>query len=141
MSHLITAFMVAAFISYSTITFGQSELVDASPESVPGATTVDTVKAKALFEQEAAFVDLRKENMWNSGRIPGAIWLDYQTAFTQEALEAEVGKDEKVVFYCSGERCPRSSQACVKAQEWGYQEVYYYREGFPTWKNAGNPVE
>jgi rhodanese-related sulfurtransferase len=118
-----------------------SELVEATPESVPGATTVDATEAKALFDKEAAFVDLRKENVWNSGRVPGAIWMDFKVAFNQKALEAEVDKDEKVVFYCSGVRCPRSSKAAVKALAWGYTDVYYFRDGFPAWKNAGYPVE
>ena len=118
-----------------------SELVDATPESVPGCTTVDAAAAKALFDNEAAFVDLRKENMWNNGRIPGAIWLDFKKAFNAEALQGEVAKDEAVVFYCSGVRCPRSAKASEKALAWGYSKVYYFRSGFPAWKNAGYPIE
>ncbi len=118
-----------------------SELVESTPESVPGATTVDAVAAKKLFDQEAAFVDLRKENVWNSGRVPGAIWLDFKNAFNEGTLTAEIEKDEKVVFYCSGVRCPRSSKAATKALAWGYSDVYYFREGFPAWKKAGFPVE
>jgi rhodanese-related sulfurtransferase len=118
-----------------------SELVDATPTSVPGATTVDAAAAKQLFDAEAAFVDLRKENVWNSGRIPGAIWLDFKKSFTEETLAAEVDKDEKLVFYCSGVRCPRSAKASTKALAWGYSDVYYFRDGFPAWKSAGYPVE
>ena len=118
-----------------------SELVDATPASVPGATTVDAPMAKQLFDEEAAFVDLRKENVWNAGRVPGAIWLDFKKGFNKDALAAEVDADEKVVFYCSGTRCPRSSKASTKALAWGYQQVYYFRDGFPAWKNAGYPVE
>ena len=118
-----------------------SELVDATPASVPGCTTVDAAAAKALFDNEAAFVDLRKENMWNNGRVPGAIWLDFKQAFNQEALQSEVDKDEALVFYCSGVRCPRSAKASEKAIAWGYSKVYYFRSGFPAWKNAGYPVE
>ena len=36
-----------------------------------------------LFEDEAAFIDLRKDPAWNAGRIPGAIHLDFKTAFSQ----------------------------------------------------------
>jgi rhodanese-related sulfurtransferase len=118
-----------------------SELVDSTPEAVDGATTVDAAAAKDLFDQEAAFVDLRKENMWNAGRVPGAIWLDFKEAFSREALEAEVGKDEALVFYCSGVRCPRSAKAATQALSWGYDKVYYFRGGYPDWKNAGLPIE
>ena len=118
-----------------------SELVKSTPENVPGAATVDATAAKKLFDQEAAFIDLRKENVWNSGRVPGAIWLDFKNAFNEGALSNEVDKDEKVVFYCSGVRCPRSSKAATKALAWGYTDVYYFREGFPAWKKAGYPIE
>ncbi len=141
MTRVLTTLSAILFMALSSAANGASELVKATPESVAGATTVDASQAKALFDEEAAFVDLRKENMWNSGRIPGAIWLDFKTAFSAEALVAEVGKDEKVVFYCSGVRCPRSSKAAIKAVEWGYSQVYYFRDGFPAWKNAKYPVE
>jgi rhodanese-related sulfurtransferase len=118
-----------------------SELVKSTPESVPGATTVDALAAKDLFDNEAAFIDLRKENVWNAGRIPGAIWLDFKNGYNESALAAEVGKDEEVVFYCSGVRCPRSAKAAASALDWGYQKVYYFRGGYPEWKNAGLPVE
>lgn len=118
-----------------------TELVQSTPENVAGATTVDAAAAKQLFDQEAAFVDLRKENVWNSGRIPGAIWMDFKNAFSEQTIEAEVGKDEKLVFYCSGIRCPRSAKASKKALSWGYRQVYYFRGGFPEWKTAGLPIE
>lgn len=130
--------MILAIATQSAVA---TELVKSTPDSVPGATTVDAAMAKQLFDQEAAFVDLRKENVWNSGRVPGAIWIDFKTSFNQAALVAEVDKGEKVVFYCSGVRCPRSSKAASKALAWGYTDVYYFREGFPAWKNAGYPIE
>ncbi len=119
----------------------ESELVQATPETVSGATTVDAAAAIKLFEDEAAFLDLRKEPAWNAGRVPGAIHLDFKKMFNQEALLKEVDKDEAVVFYCSGVRCPRSTKASEMAVSWGFTRVYYFREGFPAWKTAGYPVE
>ena len=133
--------LIGAVLSVAAFPVVASELVKATPEHVPGATTVDAAAAKALFDKEAAFVDLRKENVWNGGRIPGAIWMDFKKAFNEQALGAEVDKGEKVVFYCSGVRCPRSSKAAAKALTWGYGQVYYFRDGFPAWKTAGYPVE
>lgn len=112
-----------------------------SPATVEGATTVDTAKASELFDAEVAFVDARKDSDWDAGRIPGAIHLDVKKALTPESLEAEVKKDEPVVFYCNGHKCMRSSKASAMAVSWGWKKVYYYRDGFPAWKAAGNPVE
>jgi len=116
-------------------------LAEVSPVTIAGATTVDTAKARVLFDQEAAFVDVRKDSDWDAGRIPGAIHIELKKVFSPETLEAEVKKDEPVVFYCNGEKCMRSSKATAKAVKWGWSKVYYYRDGFPAWKAEGNPIE
>ena len=121
--------------------FAGAAMAKESPMTVEGATTVDTAKAHQLFEQEVAFVDARKDSDWDAGRIPGAIHLDVKKALTEDALAAEVKKDEPVVFYCNGHHCMRSSKASAMAVSWGWKKVYYYRDGFPAWKAAGNPVE
>jgi rhodanese-related sulfurtransferase len=46
-----------------------------------------------------------------------------------------------VVFYCNGHACHRSSKASKLAVGWGWKKVYYYRDGFPAWKAANNPIE
>jgi rhodanese-related sulfurtransferase len=114
---------------------------EVSPMQVDGAVTVDTAAAKALFDQQVAFVDVRKDGDWDAGRIPGAIHLDIKGKYTADALGAEVQKDEPVVVYCNGESCMRSSDAAKMAVSWGFSKVHYYRDGFPAWKAAGNPVE
>ncbi len=116
-------------------------MADVSPVTVSGATTVDTAKARELFDQEVAFLDVRKNSDWDAGRVPGAIHLELKKVYTADSLGAEVKKDEPVVIYCNGESCLRSSVASTKAVEWGWGKVYYYRDGFPAWKAAGNPVE
>jgi rhodanese-related sulfurtransferase len=112
-----------------------------SPMHIDGATTIDTAKARSLFEEEAAFIDVRKDSDWDAGRIPGAVHLDIKSAFNDANLSRDVQKNDPVVFYCNGESCMRSSDASRMAVGWGYNKVYYYRDGFPSWKSAGNPVE
>ncbi len=112
-----------------------------SPETVAGATTVDGAKAKALFDKGAVFVDMRSDKDWGAGRIPGAVFLELKTNFTEASLGAKVKKDQDVVMYCNGVSCLRSSEASAKAVGWGYKKVHYYRLGFPDWKAAGYPVE
>ncbi|WP_052741744.1 rhodanese-like domain-containing protein [Kiloniella litopenaei] len=114
---------------------------EVSPTDVSGATTVNTAEAKALFDEGVYFVDVRKDSDWEAGRVPDAIHIELKKVFSDETLTAEVEKDAKVVIYCNGEKCLRSSQAAAKAVEWGFSNVYYYRDGFPAWKAAGNPVE
>ncbi len=112
-----------------------------SPTSVDGATTVDTAKAKALFDQGVIFIDVRKDKDWNAGRIPDAVHIELKKVLSEKTLSKEVKQNQEVVMYCNGEKCMRSSKASTKAVAWGFSKVYYYRDGFPAWKAAGNPVE
>jgi rhodanese-related sulfurtransferase len=112
-----------------------------SPETVPGATTIDTAKAKTLFDRGAIFIDVRNHADWEAGRIPGAIHLELDKVFTEASLSAVARPDQEVVMYCNGTKCPRSSQAAASAVSWGFARVYYYRLGFPDWQGSGYPVE
>ncbi len=111
-----------------------------SPTEVAGATTVDSIAAKILFDRGVPFVDVRGDARWKDGHIPGAVSLDLKQGFSEAALSQVVAKDQEVVIYCMGPRCLRSSKACAKAVGWGFEKVYYLREGVPGWKAAGYPV-
>ena len=112
-----------------------------SPETVPGAITIDTTRAKPLFDSGAIFVDVRNDADWEAGRIPGAVHLELDKVFTEASLRAAARPDQEVVMYCNGTKCPRSSQAAASAVSWGFSRVFYYRLGFPDWQAAGYPVE
>lgn len=112
-----------------------------SPMTVNGATTVDVAKAKELFEAGVVFVDPRRDSDWEAGRIPGAVHLELKSNFNEANLSAAVGKEDPVVFYCNGPKCARAAEASEMAVGWGYTKVNYFRDGFPAWQAAGNPVE
>ncbi len=112
-----------------------------SPMVIEGAKTVTTEEAKKLFDDGVLFIDVRKDKDWNAGRVSDAVQLNVKTKLSEETMLAEMKKGDPVVIYCNGEKCMRSSKACKKAVEWGFTNVYYYRDGFPAWKNAGYPVE
>ena len=55
-----------------------------SPETVEGATTISTVEAKQLFDQGAVFLDVRSDQDWEAGRIPGSKHLELKKVFSEE---------------------------------------------------------
>jgi rhodanese-related sulfurtransferase len=114
--------------------------VGTSPLTIEGATTVDPATAKTLFDRAVPFIDVRDDADWNAGHIPGAVHLELYNVFSEAKLTDVVNKDEEVVFYCQGTSCGLSSSACVSAVSWGFERVYYFREGFPGWKAAGYPI-
>lgn len=112
-----------------------------SPMSVAGAKTVDTEAAHQLFKSGALFIDVRRDSDWDAGRIVGAAHIELKKVYSAETLGAEAAKDEAIVIYCNGPKCPRSAAACEKAVAWGYSNVNYYRDGLPAWQMAGYPTE
>lgn len=131
-SLIITGFL------FATTAWAEDQV---SPLNVDGATTINTIKAKALFDEGVAFIDVRKDKDWAAGRIPDAIHIELKKKLNEISLGENVKKDEKLVLYCNGESCMRSSKATTMAVGWGFTKVYYYRDGFPAWKGASYPVE
>ncbi|SCA57672.1 Rhodanese domain protein [Candidatus Terasakiella magnetica] len=130
--------LIAGLIAFST---SPVSAADVAPEAVVGAETIDVAKAKALHEQEALFVDLRMEEDFNKGHIPGAESMNIAGAFNKDAFELLADQDQIVVFYCYGTGCMRSYTASTRAVGWGYTNIKYFRTGMPAWKEAGHSIE
>lgn len=138
MKHALKTLFATVLLTTATAVWaGSTE----GPKTIPGATTIDVAEAQKLFDLEVPFIDVRKNKDWEAGRIPGAYHLDVKKDFTEESLGKVVKKDQPVVMYCNGPKCLRSSKATAMAVGWGYKKVNYFRDGFPAWKAAGNPVE
>ncbi len=135
MKKILLTLIIALFSTGSVLA------ADISSTEVSGATTIDAAQAKSMFDEGVFFVDVRKDSDWEAGRIPDAIHIELKKVFSDATLGEEVAKDQKVVIYCNGEKCLRSSKAAAQAVGWGYSNVYYFRDGFPAWKAAGYPVE
>ncbi len=73
-----------------------------SPLRVEGATTIQAAKAKTLFDRGVPFVDVRSNDLFEAGHIPGAAYLDLFTAFNKAHLLKISAKDQEVVIYCAG---------------------------------------
>lgn len=131
----LTTFVL--LILFSSLSFAKG----VSPESVSGAKTITPTEAKQLWRQGVKFIDTRKSSDWEAGRIPGALHINIKTEFDKKNLLKHVDLNEPVVTYCNAIKCLRAANAAKKLVDYGYQKVYYYRLGFPSWKNAGYPYE
>jgi rhodanese-related sulfurtransferase len=133
---IINAIFVMFFL-YSPLAYSAG----ISPQTIAGAITIDATKAKQLFDQGILFVDVRRDSDWDNGRVPDAAHLELKKVFSKESLSEEAGVNEPIVIYCNGEKCLRSSKATTLAVEWGFKKIYFFRDGFPAWKQASFPVE
>ena len=75
-----------------------------SPTEVEGATTVDVVTAKSLFDRGVPFVDVRSDNSYDTGHVSRSVHLGM--AFTESDLAEIASKDQEVVIYCGRFRWP-----------------------------------
>lgn len=124
------------------LTLGNAYAKGPSPENVPGATTIDAAQAKELWLKGATFIDTRKNSDWDAGRVPGALHINIKKPeFNSDNLAMFVAKDQPVISYCNAEKCHRAAKGAKKLVSFGYTKVYYFRSGFPSWKNAGYPYE
>lgn len=113
-----------------------------APKDVEGAKTVDLTQAKALFDQGAVFIDVRDPQSWSLGHIEGSVNLDFNASeFAVLYISKELDRTTPIVFYTSSPLNVRSAMASYFASNWGYRNVYYFREGFYSWMAADYPVE
>lgn len=111
-----------------------------SPKTIAGAKTVNAKQAKKLFDRGVIFIDVRKDKPFAAGRVPDAVHITFKK-FRKKTLGEHVKLNQPVVIYSGGHESLEASRVVRLAVKWGYKKVYYYRDGFPSWKKSGYPVE
>ena len=113
-----------------------------APDEVMGAQTVSLDQAKILYDDGAVFIDVRDAQAWSLGHIQGSVNLDFNAReFAVLYVSKELDRNTPIVFYTSSPLSVNSAMASFFASNWGYSNVYYFREGFYSWMAADFPVE
>ena len=88
-------------------------------------------KAKEMMDtQEVIILDVREQDEYDSGHIPGAVLLPVGTIDEDTAAEVIPEMDSTVLVYCrSGNRSKTASSALA---ELGYTNIYEFG-GINTW--------
>lgn len=103
--------------------------------------TAEEVVERILKEPSLVIIDARKSEQYARGHIQNAINL-LDTRMTPVLLTHYVAsKETPLLVYCNGPACMRSSNALLKAREWGYQRLYWFRGGWVEWTEKKLPVE
>ena len=101
---------------------------------------IDEIGAADARERSASalFVDVREQDEWDEGAVPGAIHVPRgQLESRIEGLVPD--KDRELVVYCAGGS--RSAFAAKSLGELGYGNVASLVGGFTDWKRNGYPIE
>ena len=88
-------------------------------------------QAKEMMDtQEVLILDVREQEEYDSGHIPGAVLLPVGTITEESAAQVIPEKDTAVLVYCrSGNRSKTAAQALA---ELGYTGIYEFG-GISTW--------
>jgi molybdopterin/thiamine biosynthesis adenylyltransferase/rhodanese-related sulfurtransferase len=101
---------------------------------------VDSADARALLDgpEPPVLVDIRENDEWDEGHIPGAVHVG-RGHFEARIEAAAPDKSRPVLLYCSAGN--RSAFASKTLEELGYERVASLSDGFTGWKRNGFPVQ
>jgi rhodanese-related sulfurtransferase len=101
-------------------------------------TNVAEVKRRVDAGENLMLIDVREDNEWAQGHLPGALHLG--KGIIERDIEQRVPQtDAKLVLYCGGGF--RSALAAENLQKMGYTNVESMDGGFRGWREAGLPTE
>jgi rhodanese-related sulfurtransferase len=112
-------------------------------DHLPAVQVIDADQLKAWVDQgnKMILVDSRVASEYNEGHIPAAINIP-APVMDQYREKLPEDRDYPLVFYCNGwPECKKSHDGSSKAVEWGYGQVYWFRDGIPVWEANGYPIE
>ena len=115
---------------------GFLSLVSDAKKNVKELTSQD-LKTKMDRHESFCLIDVREDNEWVSGHIPGAIHLS--KGIIERDIEKQIPSDKQIVVYCSGGF--RSALVANTLQIMGYQDVYSVEKGLQGWIDAGFSME
>jgi molybdopterin/thiamine biosynthesis adenylyltransferase/rhodanese-related sulfurtransferase len=100
---------------------------------------IDATEARDRIESgEPVVVDVREQDEWDEGHIPGAVHVPRGHLESRiERLAPDTART--VVVYCSAGN--RSAFAAKTLTELGYEDVVSLAGGFTDWKRNGFPVQ
>jgi rhodanese-related sulfurtransferase len=100
-------------------------------------TNVADVKRRLEGGEKFVLVDVREDNEWAKGHLPGAVHLG--KGIIERDIEQRVpDPGAKVILYCGGGF--RSALAADNLQKMGYNNVESMDGGWKGWLDAGLPT-
>ena len=96
-------------------------------------------QAKELRDrgENVLFIDVREQNEWNLGHIPGAIFIPRGTL--EGAIDQRVPREQHVILYCASGN--RSALAAESIAQMGYANVASMSGGFRGWAEMGGDID
>jgi rhodanese-related sulfurtransferase len=101
-------------------------------------TNVADVKRRMDSGEKFLLVDVREDNEWEKGHVPGAVHMG--RGVIERDIETQVPETStKMILYCGGGF--RSALAADNLQKMGYTNVESMDGGWKGWVAAGLPTK
>jgi rhodanese-related sulfurtransferase len=94
-----------------------------------------SVVKEKMDKEKICFVDVRSEDEFKSGHVPGAICVPLDRF---ESGETPVPKDQVVILSCQSGR--RSARAKEILKNKGFENIIEMDGGFSAWQQSGYPI-
>ena len=112
------------------------QLIADAKQQVP-EVTVHELRELRTGAAAVTLVDVREQNEWNLGHIPGATYIG--RGVLESSVEQRIPRDARVILYCQSGN--RSALAGRTLQEMGYANVASLAGGWRDWVGTGGEVE
>jgi len=101
-------------------------------------TNVEDVKRRMENGEKFLLVDVREDNEWEKGHVPGAVHMG--KGVIERDIEVQVPEaTTKMILYCGGGF--RSALVAENLQKMGYANVESMDGGWRGWVSAGLPTQ
>jgi rhodanese-related sulfurtransferase len=100
-------------------------------------TNVPDVKRRIAAGEKMILVDVREDNEWAKGHLPGAVHMG-RGVIERDIEQSVPDTGAKMILYCGGGF--RSALVADNLQKMGYTNVESMDGGWRAWNEAGLPV-
>ncbi len=131
MFYIFSSFLLTAPLGVTV------ELAEVHHQEVKKAA-IDATELKSWYDQNKVMtvIDARSAKYYNGTVLPNAIWLPSES--TEQDISAKLpSKNDLIVVYCWGLKCPASGWLFDKLISMGYTNVHEYHEGLEDWLKHG----
>jgi len=117
-----------------------------TPETTAPFPELQGEQAREAFHAGVLFLDARPPMDYWLGHVPSAlnlpVWAkDFESRLLDFLISHKGAPEAGVVVYCGGCCSTDSLLLARRLQDFGFKYVQIYRDGYPGWARAEQPIE
>ena len=110
------------------------------PHTIHGVTTINIYQAKRLHDLGVPFLDVRPTDEWRWGHISQAHNLSLHEKFQELKSLSHTDRNTPIIIYGNSSNHMPAAIASYLASLWGYERIFFLRDGYYKWLAKDLPV-